>query len=382
MLRAHQLRCAALIGGYARTAEAQALVRSRWAHDLVARPAGGADARAARRRARRQRIRAGARPGRAHCPAAVDGAAGRADGAGRRASRCWFRCRGADTCRRWRAGGAAPSPGAGTAPGRCRCPTGTRRARCAAGAAARKPPALRPTAGPMRVRAVVVGARRTAEELGRAFPGATVVTSGGTRWCSTVPGDPPLVVATPGAEPVADGRLRRGAAARRLGAARSPGPARGRGRAAPVDGRRGAGPAARRRRRGGGGRRVGDPDRAGADPVGSGRARRGRARRARRRSACRPPCTSPPSTARRQRWPHSSTPPDSPTLPSFSGPSTCRPVPADLLVPRPQTRSAACWSGCPGQAGLTWPLRYGVRPGCSARGTISSRFGCKSTRCT
>ena len=36
MLRAHQLRCAALIGGYARTAEAHALVRSGWAHDLVA----------------------------------------------------------------------------------------------------------------------------------------------------------------------------------------------------------------------------------------------------------------------------------------------------------------------------------------------------------
>ena len=36
MLRAHQLRCAALIGGYARTAEAQALVGSGWAHDLVA----------------------------------------------------------------------------------------------------------------------------------------------------------------------------------------------------------------------------------------------------------------------------------------------------------------------------------------------------------
>ena len=36
MLRAHQLRCAAVIGGYARTAEAQALVRSGWAHDLVA----------------------------------------------------------------------------------------------------------------------------------------------------------------------------------------------------------------------------------------------------------------------------------------------------------------------------------------------------------
>ena len=36
MLRAHQLRCAAMIGGYARTAESQAMVRSRWAHDLVA----------------------------------------------------------------------------------------------------------------------------------------------------------------------------------------------------------------------------------------------------------------------------------------------------------------------------------------------------------
>ena len=36
MLRAHQLRCAAVIGGYARTAEAQALVQSGWAHNLVA----------------------------------------------------------------------------------------------------------------------------------------------------------------------------------------------------------------------------------------------------------------------------------------------------------------------------------------------------------
>ncbi|MGA7050842.1 MAG: primosome assembly protein PriA, partial [Mycobacterium sp.] len=36
MLRAHQARCASLIGGYARTAEAHALVRSGWAHDVVA----------------------------------------------------------------------------------------------------------------------------------------------------------------------------------------------------------------------------------------------------------------------------------------------------------------------------------------------------------
>jgi primosomal protein N' (replication factor Y) len=55
------------------------------------------------------------------------------------------------------------------------------------------------------VRAVVVGARRTAEELGRAFPGTTVITSGGDAVIGTVPDAPALVVATPGAEPVAEG---------------------------------------------------------------------------------------------------------------------------------------------------------------------------------
>jgi primosomal protein N' (replication factor Y) len=55
------------------------------------------------------------------------------------------------------------------------------------------------------VRAVVVGARRTAEELGRAFPGTTVITSGGDAVLATVPDTPALVVSTPGAEPVAPG---------------------------------------------------------------------------------------------------------------------------------------------------------------------------------
>ncbi|MFZ1162426.1 MAG: primosome assembly protein PriA, partial [Mycobacterium sp.] len=56
------------------------------------------------------------------------------------------------------------------------------------------------------VRAVVVGARRTAEELGRAFPGTTVITSAGEAMVSEVEGRPALVVATPGAEPhAADG---------------------------------------------------------------------------------------------------------------------------------------------------------------------------------
>jgi len=44
---------------------------------------------------------------------------------------------------------------------------------------------------------------RTAEELGRAFPGKAVVTSSGEHIKATVPDAPALVVATVGAEPVA-----------------------------------------------------------------------------------------------------------------------------------------------------------------------------------
>ncbi|MFF0451008.1 primosomal protein N' [Streptomyces sp. NPDC004609] len=59
--------------------------------------------------------------------------------------------------------------------------------------------------GGTRLRASVVGARRTAEELGRAFPAVPVRTSGRDHVLDTVPGRPALVVSTPGAEPVADG---------------------------------------------------------------------------------------------------------------------------------------------------------------------------------
>ena len=52
-------------------------------------------------------------------------------------------------------------------------------------------------------RAGVIGAARTAEELARAFPGVGVRTSGGDNVVATVPDRPVLVVATPGAEPVA-----------------------------------------------------------------------------------------------------------------------------------------------------------------------------------
>ncbi|KAA9379860.1 primosomal protein N' [Microbispora cellulosiformans] len=62
-----------------------------------------------------------------------------------------------------------------------------------------------PSCGGNGVRAVIVGARRTAEELGRAFPSVAVRTSGRDGVLARVSGAPALVVATPGAEPVPDG---------------------------------------------------------------------------------------------------------------------------------------------------------------------------------
>ncbi|MFI2457508.1 primosomal protein N' [Streptomyces sp. NPDC019539] len=59
--------------------------------------------------------------------------------------------------------------------------------------------------GGARLRARIVGARRTAEELGRAFPAVHVRTSGRDHVLDSVPGRPALVVSTPGAEPVAEG---------------------------------------------------------------------------------------------------------------------------------------------------------------------------------
>ena len=62
-----------------------------------------------------------------------------------------------------------------------------------------------PECGGFRLRAQVVGARRTAEELGRAFPAVPVRTSGREHVLDTVPDAPALIVSTPGAEPVAEG---------------------------------------------------------------------------------------------------------------------------------------------------------------------------------
>lgn len=55
--------------------------------------------------------------------------------------------------------------------------------------------------GGRRLRATRVGAGRTAEELGRAFPGVAVRSSTAAGRLDAVPASPALVVATPGAEP-------------------------------------------------------------------------------------------------------------------------------------------------------------------------------------
>ena len=62
-----------------------------------------------------------------------------------------------------------------------------------------------PACGGHRLRSSVVGARRTAEELGRAFPGVPVERSGAGTVLDSVASGPRLVVSTPGAEPVAPG---------------------------------------------------------------------------------------------------------------------------------------------------------------------------------
>ncbi|WP_344453292.1 primosomal protein N' [Actinocorallia aurantiaca] len=61
-----------------------------------------------------------------------------------------------------------------------------------------------PECGDRQIRAIAVGAGRTAEELGRAFPGVTVRTSGRDGVLASVGSRPELVVSTPGAEPVAE----------------------------------------------------------------------------------------------------------------------------------------------------------------------------------
>lgn len=202
VLRAHRTGAAALLGGLAQTAEGAALIAAGWARPL----APSADAV----RARAPRVQAaGDETQRSRDPAAASA---------RLPSLAWAAAResleaGAPVLVQVPRRGYRPA----LACSRCRTP-----ARCAfcAGplgqaATADAVPACRwcgrlaagwscPVCAGSQLRASVVGARRTAEELGRAFPGTPVRTSGRDSVLETVAAEPALVVSTPGAEPLAE----------------------------------------------------------------------------------------------------------------------------------------------------------------------------------
>ena len=216
-LRAHQSGAAALIGGFARTAELTQLVAAGWARPLTGSPealrqvvpriraapdegelARDAAAMTARLPSLALRTARTALAGQGRAGQARNGGAGSALPAGpvlvqvpRRgylpAIAC-DRCRAHARCAA--CGGPLQVGGSGEAPG-CRW--------CGALAVGW----TCPRCGSGRVRAQVTGAARTAEELGRAFPGVPVRTSGGQHVLAEVPAEPALIIATPGAEPVA-----------------------------------------------------------------------------------------------------------------------------------------------------------------------------------
>ncbi|MFG1882978.1 primosomal protein N' [Micromonospora sp. NPDC049102] len=202
LTRAQLGETAALVGGYARTAEAQLLLETGWAREVVADRATV--------RARIATI----------APTGDDPQLARDPGAAtaRLPSLAWTAARDAlradlpvlvQVPRR----GYLPSVSCAD------CRTPARCAHCAGPLAlpsAGGTPACRwcarvaaayacPQCGGRRLRAAVTGARRTAEELGRAFPDVPVRTSGREEVLTDVPGTAALVVATPGAEPVAAG---------------------------------------------------------------------------------------------------------------------------------------------------------------------------------
>lgn len=75
---------------------------------------------------------------------------------------------------------------------------------CGRGASAWTCPACSST----KLRLASSGSERTADELGRAFPGVRVIVADGAHPVERVPAKPALVVATRGAEPIADGGYR------------------------------------------------------------------------------------------------------------------------------------------------------------------------------
>jgi primosomal protein N' (replication factor Y) len=208
LLRAQQSGCAVLLGAHARSVEASVLVTSGWAREVVADRAtvravaprvtipGASD----RDLARDPRTRTARLPGAVHqvVRAALENGPVlvQAPRAGYLPALTCDRCRHPVRCSacvgplRLADRGAPPSCGWCGRSGSDATGAGTWAC---------------PECGHHRFRAPVVGERRTAEELGRAFPRVRVLRSTGERGLREVDSRPAIVVATPGVEPRAAG---------------------------------------------------------------------------------------------------------------------------------------------------------------------------------
>jgi primosomal protein N' (replication factor Y) len=201
LLRAEREGAAVLVGGFARTVEAEYLLKTGWARELsppreVLREratvsiAGAADhdlARDPHARASRvpHQVHEAIRAGLATGPVLVQ-----TPRTGYAASLACERCRTPARCTVCSGPLALASP---TTPPACRwCGTVADAWSC-------------PECGHHGLRAPVLGDARTAEELGRTFPATRVRTSSGDTVLAEVDARPAIVVATPGAEPVAQG---------------------------------------------------------------------------------------------------------------------------------------------------------------------------------
>ncbi|MGQ0626421.1 MAG: primosomal protein N' [Sporichthyaceae bacterium] len=196
-LRAQRTGAAALIGGYAVTAEGAALVESGWAHPI-------APARELLRAAAPQVIATGTDADLARDPG---GRAARIPTAAWSAAREGL-TRGPVLIQVPRAG-YVPSLGCG----HCRAPARCPHCHGPLGAGAAQAPPTCTWCGAGRpgwrcaqcqgshLRVLRAGDQRTAEELGRAFPGARVLSSRDGQVIAQVGPEPALVVATTGAEP-------------------------------------------------------------------------------------------------------------------------------------------------------------------------------------
>lgn len=201
LLRAAEQGCAALVGGFARTVEAEYLLGTGWARpvsfrreevrqQVTVRVTGGSEHELARDPlARSTRI-----PSQAHAlirSALADGPVlVQTPRAGYAASLACERCRTPARCDACQ--GPLQQAGPQRPPACAWC--GTQAPAWACG-----------ECGHRGLRAPTRGDARTAEELGRTFASTVVRTSSGDRVLATVDARPAIVIATPGAEPVAEG---------------------------------------------------------------------------------------------------------------------------------------------------------------------------------